>query len=226
MNTAIIRVMAALFLAWAVQSTRAFATCAGDCGGDGEVTVDELVLGVNIALGSALLNQCGNFDSNNDGDVTIDELIAAVGSALNGCSPVVATATATATSQILPTATPGIVPPGISTQMLGIWSGHAKNDSTGVDKAARIKIAVTGGVVVVTDLNANVFATGSSITVTIGTPTAVFSTKTVGSFPGGFIETFQLALAPNGLLGGTYATTTLNFPPVINALALVLTKES
>ena len=30
-------------------------TCAGDCNGDGTVTINELILGVNIALGSAMV---------------------------------------------------------------------------------------------------------------------------------------------------------------------------
>ncbi|MBI3786247.1 MAG: PD40 domain-containing protein [Deltaproteobacteria bacterium] len=61
------------------------ATCVGDCGGDGEVTVDELIVGVNLALGTGSLNQCLSLDGNGDGEVTIDELIAAVGNALTGC---------------------------------------------------------------------------------------------------------------------------------------------
>jgi len=36
--------------------------CTGDCNDDGLVTVDEIILGVNIALGSAELTQCQRFD--------------------------------------------------------------------------------------------------------------------------------------------------------------------
>jgi hypothetical protein len=75
----------------------AFASaCLGDCNGDGEVTVDELIRGVNIALGSLPLSECPVFDGNEDGSVTVDELITAVNNALSGCPPV-ATATPTAT---------------------------------------------------------------------------------------------------------------------------------
>ena len=49
------------------------------------MTVDELVLGVNIALGAVGLDACAPFDNSDDGDVTIDELIAAVNFALLGC---------------------------------------------------------------------------------------------------------------------------------------------
>ncbi len=34
------------------------AACVGDCNADGAVTVDELLLGVNIALGSAAATAC------------------------------------------------------------------------------------------------------------------------------------------------------------------------
>jgi len=54
----------------------------GDCDGDGRVAVDELVKGVNIALGTASLQTCPAFDSNGDRLVTIDELQQAVNRAL------------------------------------------------------------------------------------------------------------------------------------------------
>ncbi|MBI4516696.1 MAG: thrombospondin type 3 repeat-containing protein, partial [Deltaproteobacteria bacterium] len=59
--------------------------CAGDCLGDGEVTVDELVVGVNIALGNQPLSTCERFDRTLDGEVTVEELVYAVNNALNGC---------------------------------------------------------------------------------------------------------------------------------------------
>jgi len=60
--------------------------CPGDCTADGNVTVDELVRGVNIALGIQATESCASFDRNNDGSVTVDELVRAVNAALNGCS--------------------------------------------------------------------------------------------------------------------------------------------
>jgi subtilisin family serine protease len=68
-----------------VTATATPPLCTGDCDGDGAVTVDELVVGVNIALGSAQVDACRVFDASNDGSVTVDELVAAVGYALNGC---------------------------------------------------------------------------------------------------------------------------------------------
>lgn len=61
--------------------------CTGDCNGDGEVTIDELLLGVNIALGTLSVDACPRFDANGDSTVTITELLIAVNLALNGCPP-------------------------------------------------------------------------------------------------------------------------------------------
>ena len=58
--------------------------CAGDCNGDGHVTIDELVTGVRLALGSTDA-VCRAIDVTGEGQVAISELIAAVASALNGC---------------------------------------------------------------------------------------------------------------------------------------------
>jgi hypothetical protein len=67
------------------QGTTPTPGCVGDCSGDGKVSINELISGVNIALGSAALSTCPAFDSNGDGMVSIGELITAVNNALNGC---------------------------------------------------------------------------------------------------------------------------------------------
>lgn len=59
--------------------------CIGDCNGDGQVTVDELITGVDIALGMAPLASCATMDVNVDKRVTVDELLQAVEDALSGC---------------------------------------------------------------------------------------------------------------------------------------------
>lgn len=59
--------------------------CTGDCNDDGEVVINELIVGVNVALGSSALDACPAFDADEDGEVAINELIAAVNAALNGC---------------------------------------------------------------------------------------------------------------------------------------------
>jgi hypothetical protein len=60
--------------------------CTGDCNADGQIAVNELLTGVNIALGSARMNRCSNIDGNRDGSVAIDDLTGAVNGALSGCS--------------------------------------------------------------------------------------------------------------------------------------------
>lgn len=59
--------------------------CVGDCADDGQVTVDEIILGVSIALGQSDLETCLMFDSTHDGSVTVDEILASVTAALDGC---------------------------------------------------------------------------------------------------------------------------------------------
>jgi hypothetical protein len=59
--------------------------CVGDCDGSGEVTVNELITMVNIALGTAPLSACPVGDADGSGDITVNEIIKAVGVALNGC---------------------------------------------------------------------------------------------------------------------------------------------
>lgn len=61
--------------------------CAGDCGGDGVVTIAELVTGVGIALGALPVEACPSFNTTESDAVTVDELIAAVDNALRGCAP-------------------------------------------------------------------------------------------------------------------------------------------
>ena len=68
-------------------------TCGGDCDRDRTVTVDELVTGVDIAIGTAALDQCPAFDCNGDGQVTVNCLIKGVKDALEGCPSNVANPT-------------------------------------------------------------------------------------------------------------------------------------
>ncbi len=59
--------------------------CVGDCNGDGQVTVDEILTMVNIALGNGDVMGCSAGDANSDGQITVDEILTAVNNALNGC---------------------------------------------------------------------------------------------------------------------------------------------
>lgn len=66
--------------------------CRGDCGGDGRVTVDDVVGAVAIGLGEADRGSCAVADRNADGRVDIAEIIAAVADAMTGCADVAAAA--------------------------------------------------------------------------------------------------------------------------------------
>jgi hypothetical protein len=59
--------------------------CGGDCNGDGLVSINELILGVNIALGEREIPACPAADIDKGGSVAINELIGAVNNALFGC---------------------------------------------------------------------------------------------------------------------------------------------
>ncbi len=99
--------------------------CVGDCDGNGEVSINELIIGVNINLGNRPVEDCLKFDSNSDGTVAVNELIQAVRAALEGCdggvptatpeadtpTPGGPTATDTATEVPTATATPTDAPP-------------------------------------------------------------------------------------------------------------------
>jgi CSLREA domain-containing protein len=60
--------------------------CIGDCNGDRQVTITDLVVTVNIALGTEQVSMCLLGDANGDGEITIDEIIRAVNVALSGCT--------------------------------------------------------------------------------------------------------------------------------------------
>lgn len=81
--------------------------CPGDCNGDFVVTVDEVIAGVNIALGISPLAACPAFDRNADGSITVDEIIAAVDTALTGCAgTAIPTPSPTAPADASPTPAP------------------------------------------------------------------------------------------------------------------------
>ncbi len=67
--------------------TETATACIGDCDGDRLVPINELIVGVNVALGRAPVESCAAFDRNRDSQVTIDELLAGVNNASGGCPP-------------------------------------------------------------------------------------------------------------------------------------------
>jgi hypothetical protein len=74
--------------------TSAVSGCTGDCDGSGDVTVNEVIVMVNIALEVAPVSTCTRGDADASGDITVNEIVAAVNAALNGCA-------ATATGEFL-----------------------------------------------------------------------------------------------------------------------------
>jgi len=74
-----------MLLGTSAAPSLAATSCLGDCDGNGEVTVDDLVVAVNIALGNESIDHCRAADSNGDGELDVAELVAAVGQALSGC---------------------------------------------------------------------------------------------------------------------------------------------
>jgi hypothetical protein len=60
--------------------------CVGDCDGSGGVEVTDLIIMVNVALGSQAVSACPAGDANGDGTVTVPELVQAVNNALAGCA--------------------------------------------------------------------------------------------------------------------------------------------
>ncbi len=69
------------------SATPTVAGCHGDCDGDDTVSIDELVLAVNISLGQQPVSACRAIDRNGSGEVTIDEIILAIANAQAGCGP-------------------------------------------------------------------------------------------------------------------------------------------
>jgi len=97
-----------------VTSATAQVPCVGDCNANGVVAINELIIGVNIALGNRPATDCPSFDSNGNGAVAVNELVQAVNAALQGCEGSAATPTpeeptATSTPEG-PTATPTSTP--------------------------------------------------------------------------------------------------------------------
>lgn len=103
-----------LFYGTAAQATST--PCIGDCDGDGQVTVAEIIVGVNIALGTTAISSCPRFDRDGDTTVSVDEIIVAVQNALNGCGTSTTPTPPGGTATVKPTPTASARPttPGIA----------------------------------------------------------------------------------------------------------------
>ena len=80
--------LAAIFAAVGLSllTASAHAVCVGDCGGRNSVRINDLVVGVNIALGLQPVTNCEAF-ANDQGKVTVSQLIQGVNNSLRGCPP-------------------------------------------------------------------------------------------------------------------------------------------
>lgn len=103
--------------------TRTPFPCAGDCNGNGEVTIDEIITMVTVLLG-ADLSACPNGDHVRDGVITVNEVVLAVILAQSGCPTI-------------PRGQGGALPAPVIVQL-----GRA----AGTDQAAlKVPIAIDGG---------------------------------------------------------------------------------
>ena len=97
-------------------------TCTGDCNGDGMVTINELILGVSIALGSQPLSACPAFDCEHNQMVPINCLVQGVNNALEGCNPS-PTPTPGGGTELVYTVDPGTAGVGPDQSCTGIFVG-------------------------------------------------------------------------------------------------------
>jgi len=68
-----------------IEQVSSVPVCTGDCDGSSDVSVNELITMVNIALGDADISTCVPGDADNSGTIEISEIIQAVNNALSGC---------------------------------------------------------------------------------------------------------------------------------------------
>jgi hypothetical protein len=181
----------------AVHGGTAMAQCVGDCQGDGEVSINDLILGVNIALNLQPADACSAFQ-NAQGEVDIAQLIKGVTNALNGCpeeptatataaSPEVATSTATpvatATHTAPEEATNTATPEATSTHTAIEGPTHTATHTWGVSTATATRTAASTSTVTRTSANTPTGTSASTATRTrtttpTRTPTAASTVTT------------------------------------------------
>ncbi|MEO8604666.1 MAG: hypothetical protein ABI629_19010 [bacterium] len=120
----------------ALTTAPAAAVCSGDCNGDGEVTVADLIAAVNVSLGSAPLSSCAASDGDGNGEVSVAELIQAVSASLQGCPAETPTATSSPSSTASPNPTATPTGAGLDCAVSGVictvaGTGQAQYDGDG-----------------------------------------------------------------------------------------------
>lgn len=179
-------------------------TCRGDCNGDTAVAVNELIMAVNIALGTALLDTCDVVDENSSGTVEINELVSAVLSSLTQCGTTprptdtpTSTPTATATATRTPTNTATPAPNSCGDNVTNTAAGEECDDgnnlggdgcaanctnesrrTTNLNSALSVSVVQTGSFPVVINLvGVQVFITGKPRDTTVTDPEGNVITK-------------------------------------------------
>jgi len=79
--------------------------CYGDCNYDGTIAINELIIGVGIALNLRPLSDCSALDINRDGMISVGELVTAVRAVLSSCVPLATPTHTRPTATHSPTAT-------------------------------------------------------------------------------------------------------------------------
>jgi alpha-D-xyloside xylohydrolase len=78
-------VAVAVTCAFAVHGNVAQALCSGDCDGDGQVVLGEVVTAVGVGLGQIPVARCQRLDADASGTLTIDEILRSVAGSLDEC---------------------------------------------------------------------------------------------------------------------------------------------
>ncbi len=182
----------AALLATLAAPAPASAACIGDCDGDGAVAVNELVLGVTIALGTRPIGDCPVFDGDGSAAVEVYELVGAVGNALAGCpSGVLARASRSSTIAITDDDA-WIVMTNPDDDSVSIF------DAEGLTKAVTVRTGGEPSAVVIAPDGATAFVANRADATVVevrgirGAGATVARTIAVGSEPVG------LALSPSG----------------------------
>lgn len=131
------------------RAAAAEATCAGDCNGDAQVTVDEVVRAVAAALGDVAVNTCEAADGDASDSITVDEIVVAIASAIEGCRPPTATpapptpaATATPTALVdsqLPPTTASALRAWLQTKPYLTWHAESGRHPSGGPHGGKVR---------------------------------------------------------------------------------------
>jgi hypothetical protein len=121
--------------------------CPGDCDGNGQVGVSELIQGVNVSLGARGVEACAAADADRSGAVAINELVLAVTAALDGCGG----EQATRTPPPRPTRPPSILPPIVDTGRVVFVSRSGESCCVAADPALLPPVPQPGQTTLVLD---------------------------------------------------------------------------